>query len=78
MEKLEVKVMKAKLGLLGKEHPGTLTNVNNLALALHTQGNKRAAELLHRRALELKEEVLGKEHPSTLTSVNNLAEVLRA
>jgi tetratricopeptide (TPR) repeat protein len=59
--------------LLGKEHPETLTSVNNLALLLMDQGDYEPVGPLYRRALEARERVLGKEHPDTLTSVNNLA-----
>ena len=64
--------------MLGKEHPNTLSSVNNLAGVLQDQGEYKAADELHRRALEGNEKVLGKEHPYTLGSVNNLAAVLRA
>ncbi|KAK3179474.1 hypothetical protein OEA41_009760 [Lepraria neglecta] len=62
--------------ILGKEHPSTLTSMNNLALVLSSQGNYEEAERIHRQALALREKVLGKEHPNTLTSMNNLAGVL--
>ena len=63
--------------MLGKEHPNTLTSVNNLALVLQYQGKYDEAEAMNRQALDGYEKVLGKEHPDTLTSVNNLALVLR-
>ncbi|KAK3176975.1 hypothetical protein OEA41_008301 [Lepraria neglecta] len=62
--------------MLGKEHPSTLTSMNNLALVLSSQGNYEEAERIDRQALALRETVLGKEHPDTLGSMNNLAEVL--
>ena len=62
--------------VLGREHPDTLTSVNNLALLLKSKGDYAGAEPLYRRALEAQERVLGKEHPDTLTSVNNLAALL--
>ena len=62
--------------MLGKEHPSTLTSINNLALVLRSQGRYEEAERIHRRALALRERVLGKEHPDTLTSINNLATIL--
>ncbi len=64
--------------VLGKEHPDTLTSVNNLAELYQAQGRYGEAEPLYRRALEARERVLGKEHPNTLISVNNLAELYRA
>ena len=62
--------------VLGKEHPDTLTSVNNLARLLDSTGDYAGAEPLYRRALEGIERVLGKEHPDTLTSVDSLAELL--
>ena len=62
--------------MLGKEHPSTLTSMNDLAGVLRRQGNYEEAERIHRQTLALKERVLGKEHPDTLTSMNNLALVL--
>jgi tetratricopeptide (TPR) repeat protein len=62
--------------VLGKEHPSTLTSVDNLALALRPQGKYEEAEEMHRQALGLNEPVLGKEHPDTLMSTSNLANVL--
>jgi hypothetical protein len=37
--------------VLGKEHPSTLTSVDNLALALRPQGKYEEAEEMHRQAL---------------------------
>ena len=52
--------------VLGKEHPDTLTSVNNLACLYRAQGRYGEAEPLYKRALEASERVLGKEHPDTL------------
>ena len=59
--------------MLGKEHPDTLTSVNNLA-AMHARPGRlrRGLAALSARARG-RERVLGQEHPDTLTSVNNLA-----
>jgi hypothetical protein len=62
---------------LGKEHPETLTSVNNLASMLRYQGKYEEAETMNRRTLKGREKTLGKEHFSTLASINNLASVLR-
>ncbi|TKA54918.1 hypothetical protein B0A55_13127 [Friedmanniomyces simplex] len=62
---------------LGKEHPGTLTSVSDLARVLRDQGKYEAAEAMNRRVLEGYKKALGKEHPSTLTSVSNLELVLQ-
>jgi tetratricopeptide (TPR) repeat protein len=64
--------------VLGKEHPQTLTSVNNLAESLRALGDAAVALPLFRRALDGSERVLGKEHPQTLASVDNLAICLDA
>ncbi|MGO9485859.1 MAG: tetratricopeptide repeat protein, partial [Rhodomicrobium sp.] len=64
--------------LLGKDHPDTLTSVNNLAELYRAQGHYQEAEPLYTRALEAREWALGKEHPDTLSSVNNLAFLFQA
>jgi hypothetical protein len=53
-----------------KEHPDTLTSMNNLAGTLRYQGNYEQAEEMHQQTLGLSERALGKEHPSTLMSMN--------
>jgi tetratricopeptide (TPR) repeat protein len=63
---------------LGKEHPDTLTSVNNLAILLQRKGDYAGAEALQRRALEAQERTLGKEHPDTLRSMHNLAILLNS
>ena len=62
--------------MLGKEHPDTLTSINEVALALGGQGKYAEAEKIHQETLALREKVLGKEHPDTLMSMNNLARAL--
>ncbi len=58
---------------LGRDHPVTLSAVNNLAALYQARGRASEAEPLFRRALEARERVLGKEHSDTLSSVNSLA-----
>src|SRR5271155_70410 len=69
--------LEARTLVLGKEHPYTLTSMNNLATVMSSRGKCERAEEMHPEALRLRETVLGKEHPSTLTSMDNLALVLR-
>ncbi|KAL2018281.1 hypothetical protein VTK56DRAFT_985 [Thermocarpiscus australiensis] len=64
--------------VLGKEHPDTLTSMNNLALVLRRQRKYKEAKQMHRQALQLREKVLGKEHPDMLSSMNDLALVLHS
>ena len=64
--------------LLGKEHPDTLTSMNNLAQTLYAQGDLAGARKLQEQVLEAMTRLLGKEHPNTLTSMLNLAQMLQA
>jgi hypothetical protein len=68
--------------VFGRDHPNTLTSMNNLAEVLRPQGKHDEAEALHREALHrealgLCEKVLGRDHPDTLMSMNNLAATLQ-
>ena len=67
------RVLAASERLVGREHPDTLTSVNNLALLYQAQNRHGEAEPLYRRALAASERLLGPEHSDTLNSVNNLA-----
>jgi hypothetical protein len=62
--------------VLSKDHPSTLTSMNNLVGVLRDQDKYEEAEEMLLQALRLKGTVLGKEHPNILTSTNNLALVL--
>jgi tetratricopeptide (TPR) repeat protein len=62
-EQLYQKVLQLREKVLGKEHPDTLTTMNNLAELYRLQGRHAEAEQLHQKALQLREKVLGKEHP---------------
>jgi hypothetical protein len=44
--------------VLGKEHPSTLMNMNNLATVLRDQGKYEQPEEMHRQALRLREIML--------------------
>jgi tetratricopeptide (TPR) repeat protein len=70
-------VLEIQEKVLGREHPDTLTSMNNLALVLDSQGKYEVAERMHREVLEGRKKVLGREHPSTLTSVYCLAFLLQ-
>ena len=62
---------------LGIEHPYVATNLNNIALVYHAQGNHDEAISFHQRALTLREKVLGQEHPDVAQSLNNIALLYR-
>ncbi|KAH0555739.1 hypothetical protein GP486_006316 [Trichoglossum hirsutum] len=61
---------------LGKDHPLTLTSVNNLALVLRERGRCELAEEMAQQALAGYKKAFGNDHPYTLTCVNNVAHLL--
>ena len=63
-------------GLLGEEHPDTLTSMSNLAETLGTLGDLRPARAPARQVVAVRRRVLGEAHPDTLTSMNNVAAML--
>jgi tetratricopeptide (TPR) repeat protein len=72
-EELQVKVMEARLRVLGEEHPDTLRAMGDLASTYWKQGRSKEAEELEVKVMEARSRVLGEEHPGTLTSMSNLA-----
>ena len=73
-----LRALEGRESTLGKDHPDTLTSVNNLALLYKAQGRREQAEPLYLRALAGMESMLGKDHPKTPISVNNLAVLYKA
>jgi tetratricopeptide (TPR) repeat protein len=59
--------------VLGPDHPGTTTSLNDLAILYWAQGRYTEAEPLFQRALAIRERALGPDHPNTANSLNNLA-----
>ncbi|KAK4446083.1 hypothetical protein QBC34DRAFT_486914 [Podospora aff. communis PSN243] len=64
---------RTRKGLLGEEHPDTLTSMANLASTYWNQGRWKEAEELGVQVMETRKRVLREEHPDTLTSMANLA-----
>jgi tetratricopeptide (TPR) repeat protein len=60
-------------GLLGADHPDTMTSRSNLAVAYQAAGRVAEAIRLFERTLADCERVLGADHPSTVMSRINLA-----
>jgi Tetratricopeptide repeat len=60
--KLQEQALEASVRLLGKEHPDTLTAMNNLAQTLKAQGEMAGARKLQEQVLEAMVRLLGKEH----------------
>jgi Tfp pilus assembly protein PilF len=75
-ESMHRRALEAREKMLEREHPDTLSSVNNLGRVLSSQGKYEEAEAMHRRALEARERMLGGEHPDTLSSINNLGRVI--
>ncbi len=67
------RALELRRGVLGEDHPDTLTSANNLALNLGTLGQYEAARRLDEDTLARSRRVLGQEHPKTLTAASNLA-----
>ena len=63
----------ALAGLLGPDHPDTLTSRNNLAGAYREAGRLGQAIALYEQVLTDRIRVLHEDHPDTLTSRNDLA-----
>ncbi|WP_230202861.1 FxSxx-COOH system tetratricopeptide repeat protein [Parafrankia discariae] len=65
-------------GLLGDDHPDTLTSAYTLAVALFARGDAQGARMLNEDTLTRRRRVLGDDHPDTFRSANGLAVVLAA
>ncbi|KAI0864540.1 kinesin light chain 1 [Xylaria cubensis] len=75
-ERLYQQTLRLRKEVLGREHPDTLSSMNNLGNAFNNQGKYKEAEEIYRKTLELRKKVLGKMHPDTLGSMNNLGNAL--
>ncbi|KAF3112319.1 hypothetical protein TWF706_010906 [Orbilia oligospora] len=64
-----------QLETLSKNHPSTLSTVNNIALIFSNQSKYDKAIQWYNRALASRKKALGKDHPSTLSTVNNIAAI---
>ncbi len=67
------RALQLRRGMLGQQHPDTLTSARSLALNLRALGQYELARRLNEDTLVRSRRVLGEEHPDTLTSANNLA-----
>ncbi|KAG9089257.1 hypothetical protein FS749_001491 [Ceratobasidium sp. UAMH 11750] len=65
--------LEASKQLLGKTHPTTLYNIENLAATISHQGRWQEAETLRSEATKTCEELLGADHAHTLWAMSNLA-----
>ncbi|KAF8534450.1 hypothetical protein BDD12DRAFT_942329 [Trichophaea hybrida] len=65
--------MEMRMKILSKEHPHTITSMNNLVVTFWNQGRLNDVENLFLQVIETRSMVLGHAHPNTLNSMNNLA-----
>ncbi|MCP4901897.1 MAG: serine/threonine protein kinase [bacterium] len=72
-EGLLLRVIEARVEILGEEHPSSLMAMNQLADLYWTAGRYDEVEPIDRRVLEVRRRVLGDDHPDTLRSINALA-----
>ena len=77
-EELNRECRKICEGILGPEHPLTLSSMNNLAAVLEASGQLAEAEPVYREVLEKSQATLGPEHPETLGILDSLAKLLYA
>jgi hypothetical protein len=71
---LSRRIVDARSGALGPEHPETLVTRNNLARWTGDAGNPAAARNQYAALLPMQERVLGSDHPDTLTTRGNLGD----
>ncbi|KAH7184072.1 hypothetical protein DER44DRAFT_754612 [Fusarium oxysporum] len=70
-------VFQKRQGILGDEHPDTITAMSYLANTLSDQGKLDEAASMRKEVLEKRQRILGDEHPHTIAAMNNLAATLR-
>ncbi len=56
----------------GPDHPGVVTDLNNLGAALQNLGDLDGARIIFERALRILRDALGEDHPSTLLAKEKL------
>jgi hypothetical protein len=70
-----MQVMVTLQRVLGREHPDTLTSMNNLASTFCNQGRWNEAEELQTQVTNSIRTTLGEDHPSTVAAIANLASI---
>jgi hypothetical protein len=72
-EMFDREVLQGWQSLYGRDHPNTMTALNNLAAVLSSQGKKEEARAFAEEGLQRTMDALGEDHPETLISLNNVA-----
>jgi serine/threonine protein kinase len=67
------RALQLRRSTLGRDHPDTLSSMDNLAAAYLAAGRLTEALPLFEETLKLRQAQLGPDHPDTLISMNNLA-----
>jgi eukaryotic-like serine/threonine-protein kinase len=67
------RALELRKGQLGKDHPDTLSTMNDLAKAYRSAGQLQEALALFEETLKLRRATLGADHTDTLSSIANLA-----
>ena len=65
------RALEGKKKVLGREHPSTLANINNLAYLLHRQQKYVMVKSMFERALAGYEKILRPDHPKTKACFNH-------
>ncbi|MBL8763366.1 MAG: serine/threonine protein kinase [Phycisphaerae bacterium] len=68
--------LQARIRVMGEEHQGTITSMNNLANIYSELGMPVEAEVLRKKDVEVSLRTLGEEHPDTITSLSNFGSFL--
>jgi tetratricopeptide (TPR) repeat protein len=76
-KELGEQVLRARVKVLGEEHPDTGTSMNNLALVYRELKMWEEADKLGARDLEVSVRKLGEGHPDTIASLANMGNSLR-
>ena len=77
VEKMHWQALELRETVLGKEHPHTLTSMNNRAFVLQNLKTYEGCEQWYELALTLHEEILGGEHPKILGRIVSFAAMVR-
>jgi tetratricopeptide (TPR) repeat protein len=64
-EKMHQETLALREKVSGKEHPFTLTSINNLAWTLSSQGKYAEAISIMQQCVQLREQILGSQHSHT-------------
>src|SRR5262249_59006871 len=69
---LAEEMLKVRRELLGEDHPGYATGLNNLAGLYHDMGDYPRPLPLYQQALAVYKKTLGEDHPDYATSLSTL------